>query len=209
MAPKYTLHYFNLRARGEISRWILKYAGQEFEDKRYEFTEWPAQKPNAPDGTVPWLEVDGKKLSQSMAIARYLARTFKLAGQNAWEEAEVDALIDYGIDAAKDLSTWIGAMLAKDEKRADEIKTKYFAEGLPKYLDGFERKLRDNKNGEGFFVGDKVTWGDFAIVILLDELRRLNDQVLAKYPLLKAHSDRVHELKGIREWIAARPNTTF
>ncbi|XP_055338396.1 probable glutathione S-transferase 5 [Paramacrobiotus metropolitanus] len=208
MAPKYTLHYFNLRARGEISRWIFKYAGQEFEDKRYEFSEWPAQKPNAPDGTLPWLEVDGKKLSQSMAIARYLARTFKLAGQNAWEEAEVDALVDFGIDAAKDYGTWISAFLAKDTKKADEIKTKYFGEGLPKYLDGFQRKLAANKDGQGFFVGDKPTWGDFAIVILFDELKRLNADFLNAYPLLKAHSDRVHELKGIKEWIAARPETS-
>lgn len=42
--PQYKLHYFNFRGRAELARLILKQAGVEFEDVRFERTEWPALK---------------------------------------------------------------------------------------------------------------------------------------------------------------------
>ena len=39
--PVYKLHYFNLRGRAELCRLIFAYAGQEYEDHRFEFDEWP------------------------------------------------------------------------------------------------------------------------------------------------------------------------
>ena len=42
---KMKLTYFNLRARAEIARLILAHAGEDYEDKRIEFSEWPAIKP--------------------------------------------------------------------------------------------------------------------------------------------------------------------
>lgn len=47
-----------------------------------------------PFGQVPVLEVDGKQLAQSYAIARYLARQHGLAGQDDWEQAQVDMYAD-------------------------------------------------------------------------------------------------------------------
>lgn len=46
----------------------------EYEDQRVERENWPSLKPTMPTGQIPVLEFDGKKLSQSVAIARYLAR---------------------------------------------------------------------------------------------------------------------------------------
>ena len=43
--PSYTLHYFDIRGRAEISRIIFHAAGIPFTDKRYTFENWPAQKP--------------------------------------------------------------------------------------------------------------------------------------------------------------------
>jgi glutathione S-transferase len=40
------------------------------------------------------LEVDGKPLAQSNAIARYLARQHGLAGQNEWEQSQADMYVD-------------------------------------------------------------------------------------------------------------------
>ena len=43
--PKYVLHYFGIRARGEIIRLLLTVAGQEFEDHRFSLRgEWPGIK---------------------------------------------------------------------------------------------------------------------------------------------------------------------
>lgn len=47
-----------------------------------------------PFGHVPVLEVDGKQLSQSVTIARYLAKQHGLAGRNDWEQALADMYAD-------------------------------------------------------------------------------------------------------------------
>ncbi len=88
-----TLGYWDIRALAEPIRYLLKYAGIEFNDKRYEFGEgtsiqeieclrknWTPEKftlgldfPNLPyyiDGDV--------KLTQGLAIMRYLARKYDL-----------------------------------------------------------------------------------------------------------------------------------
>lgn len=39
--PNYKLHYFNLRARGELIRLIFAAAGVEYEDYRIPFKDWP------------------------------------------------------------------------------------------------------------------------------------------------------------------------
>lgn len=47
-----------------------------------------------PFGMLPVLEVDGKPVGQSNAIARHLARQYNLTGKNEWEALQCDALVD-------------------------------------------------------------------------------------------------------------------
>ena len=84
------LTYFNLRGRAELARLILAQAEVEYEDKRIQREEWPTLKQgkthnifhlpqnenntDLPFGQLPALEIDGKTISQSMTIARYLAK---------------------------------------------------------------------------------------------------------------------------------------
>ncbi|CAG7730828.1 unnamed protein product, partial [Allacma fusca] len=45
-------------------------------------------------GQVPMLEFDGKRLVQSLAISRYLAKQFDLVGKNDFEAAQADEIVD-------------------------------------------------------------------------------------------------------------------
>lgn len=47
-----------------------------------------------PFGALPVLEIDGRAVAQSNAVARYLARKYGLAGKDEWEELECDVLVD-------------------------------------------------------------------------------------------------------------------
>lgn len=47
-----------------------------------------------PMGQMPVLEVDGKRAHQSLAITRYLAKQVGLVGADAWEDLEIDTVVD-------------------------------------------------------------------------------------------------------------------
>ena len=51
-------------------------------------------KASLPFGQLPVLEVDGAIISQSMAIARYLANEFGLAGDSNMVKAQIDEVVD-------------------------------------------------------------------------------------------------------------------
>lgn len=54
-----------------------------------------------PYGQVPVLEVDGKKIAQSLTICRYAGNLAKLSGNNPLENAEIDAVVDSFADVQK------------------------------------------------------------------------------------------------------------
>jgi len=90
--------YFDIRGRAETARLVLAYAEVSFEDDRLPFPPnevWAAKKPSVTLGQLPTLEVGGKTLHQSMAIARYLAKENGLAGANNLEGAQCDEIVDF------------------------------------------------------------------------------------------------------------------
>lgn len=48
-----------------------------------------------PFGQMPVLEIDGRMYAQSVAIARYLGKHFKINGDNIEEEFEIDQNVYY------------------------------------------------------------------------------------------------------------------
>ena len=125
--PTYKLYYFQARGRAETARFVFKQADVSFEDVRLSSEEWINFKPNTPYGSMPVLEVDGKQLAGSRSINRYLAEEFGLAGSNAFENAELDSIIDIG----SDIGTELGKIYSeKDETRKAEIAVKVHVEKL-------------------------------------------------------------------------------
>ena len=112
-AKKYKLTYFNARARAEPIRWMLVYAGVQFEDIRLKDRpeavtgkpnpEWNALKSHTPFGTLPVLEIDGQQtLGETTAIGRYIAREHGMAA-NHFEAAQSDSIVTY-IDSGQWMS---------------------------------------------------------------------------------------------------------
>ncbi|KAK6045647.1 glutathione S-transferase protein [Cooperia oncophora] len=131
---QYKVTYFTGRGLAEAIRQLLVVAGKDFEDVRLTFEDWPKHKDgknlldsieeNFHDskirvvgsqrcllGQLPVLEVDGKKLCQSHAILRYLAREFGYAGKTAWDQAQVDAIADQYKDFFQEIRPYFGAVL--------------------------------------------------------------------------------------------------
>lgn len=84
---KYRLVYFDTQGRAEVSRWMFAYAAIDFQDIRVQNQDWPTLQKAV--GQLPYLEIVGKtNLSQSNAIARFVARKAHLVGRDDIEAAQ-------------------------------------------------------------------------------------------------------------------------
>ncbi|XP_078659354.1 hematopoietic prostaglandin D synthase-like [Branchiostoma floridae x Branchiostoma belcheri] len=201
MAPQYKLTYFNLRARGELTRFIFAAAGVQYDDNRIEFSEWPALKEKTPMGQMPLLEADGKVVCQSGAIARYMARETGLGGKSSWEEAQVDMFV-CGVD---DLITKLcDAHFASDEAVKEE-RTKALGPYVSKFLDNYEKLC----GPEGHLVGTSLTYADLAFFVGMHDLWQHRADALEKYPKLAKVAETVKGNKGVAAYLAERPETNI
>ena len=69
--PLIKFSYFDIEAKGELTRLLLHAGNFDFEDDRLPISSWPGEhKEKTTFGQLPMLSWDGVELAQSMAIAR-------------------------------------------------------------------------------------------------------------------------------------------
>jgi len=202
------LYYFTLRGRAETARLLLAYSGAKYEDVRISIEQWPAMKEKMPMGQMPVLEVDGKQLCQSTAIARYLAREHGLAGKNNWDMARADMLVDGIFDMWSHLKEVYMPKLQGDQKSADENWHKFAENHLKLFLDRYSQFL--NENGSSWFVGDAITWADIAVAEFLSVLEDcFNSDALKSHPHLKSFVEKIFSLPQLKPYVSSRPQTVL
>lgn len=202
--PQYKLVYFNLRGRGEPVRWVMAAAELQYEDVRYnKETEWPFKKPETPYCRVPVLYVDGKPLSQSIAICRYLGRMHGLAVDDPWEAAKGDEVVDAVNDLVPPAAQIIYAKLQCDTERAKMLATEFNTSTLPPTIRELDRRLE----GREWFCGSKMTWVDVFAACYLSQVATQHDASLDAVPRLKKLVDKVIRLPQIEKWMKERPDT--
>ena len=98
--PEVLYFDFQSRGRGQAVRLLLEDALIAYDDTRYSFQEFPEWKETGlvelnPMKTMPVVKLNGKTLTQSYAILRYLAKLLKAYdGKTPEEQYWVDALCD-------------------------------------------------------------------------------------------------------------------
>jgi len=208
--PSYKLTYLNGRGKGEIVRLVLTAAGVPFTDERVDF-EWVAKnRASLPFGQVPVLEIDSKiKLCQGISIARYLARKYNLAGKTDLEQAQADMTSDCMEDIIKTVEVYSNET---DPNKKEELKKKFFDEQFPALLTRLEALLVANKGGDGYFVGDQLTWADLYLIRLygyFDVRGWCKPTPFQKHPKLDALCKRVLQLPKIAHYYANQPVTEW
>ena len=191
--------------RAETSRLALFIGGIEFEDLRPSREEIAKMKTDGtcPFGQFPVLQVDGKTIAQTGAIARFCG---KLSGLYPSKDEFAAAKVDEVIDLATDITNQMRpALREKDPKLRIEMRRELSKTILPRWLGFLEKLLQDNGD-TGFFVGHSISVADLAVWRLCAWISGgiidgLPVDLLDGFPLLSVHQSQISNLPKVVEWI--------
>merc|ERR1712241_1166841 len=207
--PRLVIHYFDFPFwRAEVSRLALHLGKVEFEDKKIKSLDEFKASGIAPLGQAPILEVDGKVVAQTGAIARYCG---KLGGFYPKDDDFAAAKIDEIIDTATDITNIIGVtMRMKDEQEKLAARKELSTGKLPEILEALEKILTQN-GSTGFYVGDKMTIADLAVWRLMGwinggVLDGIPKEILDPYKQVNAHFKAMEENPQIRAYMKEKYN---
>jgi len=206
----YKLTYFDARGLCDPIRWIFEVSGVEYEDFRFPTSTMPPSIPpeikkNCTWGQVPILEFDGKKLAQSHAIGRFLAKKYGLAGKDDFEAAEADEYCD---TIREMLVSYIPVLFEQDPTKKAEKEKEVMEKMHGRYLSKFEEILQSN--GTGWLVGNGMTWADMNMAHFLNHIEVLTEgrvKFAENYTGIQKNYDAVFAHPKIKAWIARRPVT--
>lgn len=207
-----TLHYFDILARGEAPRMILKYYGVEFVDHRINSEEWRRLKAEGfcEFGQLPRLDVDGKELVQSFAIIRYLCQQHNAYPTDPYEVYLCESICDLRNDIYSGVMPFF---YRRDQSGIDA----WYRDHMPAMLQRIEARLRSNSPEAQFFVGKGVSMADFVMFqfgydhFLRPNLRQRFEGVL------RQHAPSFHQFlehfqassEGLRTYLSARPECSY
>lgn len=214
------LVYFNGRGFAEVSRLILAFVNEDYEDFRYplEVIDWKTHNMKKEEfdndkasgklkrslNKLPYLEIDGNIIPQSKAIERFLARRFNLMGTNDIEAARIDGICEVVRDV-KDMYQSV-RRLPEDEKESGM--TKWFGETLPNKLSDLEEILGD----DSYSVGNQSSLADiilYALICQFFDNKDASSEATNNCPRLSSIINRIKNDSNIINWINTRPLTAF
>jgi prostaglandin-H2 D-isomerase / glutathione transferase len=165
--PKLALTYFDFDGgRGEPARLALAIAGIEFEDRRVPLDAWTGRKSQMPYGALPVLEVDGRELTQSNTINRYVGKLANLYPADPWQAA----LCDEVMDAVEDIGQQIVVTFPmKDPAEKKAARERLAAGPISLYLSRLHAQLQ--QRGGEYFADGRLTVADLRVFVWIRHLR--------------------------------------
>ncbi|CAI2330558.1 unnamed protein product [Caenorhabditis sp. 36 PRJEB53466] len=208
--PEYKLYYFQGRGLGDVSRQLFALSGTPFEDIRVEQSEWQAGdwKSKMPFGQMPVLELpSGRKIPQSLAVARFLAKKFGYAGKTDEEAALADALADQFKDFYAEIRPYYYGRLGLVAADVEAAKTNCLIPARDKFLPILVKFLKESNSG--FLLSGGLTYAD---LIISDNMRTLLGwwpEYLQPYPEVQAWFKKIDSIPEIKKHLASHPDLGF
>ena len=180
------LTYFNVNGRVGLLRAMLCYKKVPFVNNMITMEEWPNKKKDYEFHQLPELEVNGKKMTQTIAISLYLARQLDLYPKDFYLQYHVDSLLAIRDDITP---------LYRKMKQKKEEDSKAYKEQIILYLEKIEKRYEELGSGK-YYLGNELSVADFFLGCMLTEFCFLvkDEDVLSKYsPGIKKLIDRLKE----------------
>ena len=154
----------------------------------------------SPFHQLPVIEVDGKIIGQTGAIARYCGKVSNLYSNDMLKAAKIDQIIDSATDITNIVSPTIRE---KDEVKKMEDRKVLVNKLLPRWFKYLENLLSEDEST--WFV-EKITIADIAIWRLLGWLTSgiidgIPTSVVDDFPKLKNIHHQVHTHPKVQEWM--------
>jgi glutathione S-transferase len=199
------LTYFDFDGgRGEPARLALHIGGIPFTDDRVSPKDWPQLRDRAPFRALPTLEVDGRVVTQSNSINRYVGKLAGLYPKDDWQALLCDELMD----SAEDIGTRIGHTIDLPADAKKKAREELAAGRITRYLEQTQAQLA--AAGGEYFVEGRLTVADLKVYMLVRWLRSgaldhiPKDLVDRVAPALVKHFERIANRPEVLDYYKRR-----
>lgn len=191
------LHYFKGRVRAETTRWMLAV-------NRIEFVNVSLATPDElkalratgklPFDQLPLLEIDGRNLSQSTAMIRYLGRRGDLYGKTEQEAVWCDMVAGTATDFAE--TAMQAAFQPTSNMAIDNLRRSF-----GKFGGRFEACLEAHDGS--YVTGHRLTFADVVLAEALTSYLEWIPDLLGHSPRLAALQELVIQQPGLAEYLVS------
>jgi len=224
---RYELYYWpSIQGRGEFVRLALEDAGAQYVDvgrlpkrgmpKLLSFLEsrTVAHPPFAP----PFLKAGKLLIGQTANILLFLGPRLGLVPKKEtyrlWAHQLQLTISDWVAEVHDTHHPISGGLYYEEQKRESRRRTADFtAERLPKFLNYFERLLKNHPSGSHYLLGKTVSYVDLSIFQMIAGLRYAFPSALARleqtHPRLVAVHDRIKGRRRIAAYLSSERRLPF
>lgn len=199
----YKLTYFGMGGRAEPVRIAFHAAGIDFEDVRISFPEFMEMRKALRFNSVPTLEIDGRVVTQSNAMCRYVG---KMAG--LYPEDDLQALYcDEAMGAIEDLLHTLTPTFGLEGDQLKAAREKLVDGWMTTFIKGLGQLI---ERGGDYFADNRLTVADLKVAGLVQWLNSgqldhvPKDLVARLAPALNKHAERVFGDPIVKAYYAAQ-----
>jgi glutathione S-transferase len=185
-------YYFPVNAKGCVIRALLNHGKYNYKEINPRSDPNWKQNPIFEFGQVPVLEIDGKNLTQSYAIEKYLSQKLDLYGKNIDENYQIDSLaLAILTDFHPKYAIWLFTKNEYEKGMIEKNKNDFKNVWIPFYLTKFEQRFK--ATSKKYFIGDRLSLADFYVGIHLNRIL-MNKYYLNEFgPLFKNIAPKLYE----------------
>ena len=165
--PKLKLTYFDFDGgRGEPIRLALAYGNIPFEDNRIPGSNWPTVKEQTTLHQMPVMEVDGKIITQTNTLCRFVGKMVNLYPEDPLAAAHADEAMANVEDL---LIKMVPSMFMQDPEEKRRAREALTAGPIPLFLRRLGAMLAER--GGQYFAGNRLSVADFRVFLLVRHLQ--------------------------------------